>query len=386
MHSLLNVLHLANIDMRGDGDFVEIFLRELPGLGLKLCAVPKSREELFPPDGSDECVRAVLGAIQALCCERDGGKQRHRRGSSGLKMPKLGLARPQKSPLEQEETRSSRSRSVSVKTRRASSLKTLVPGAVRHISDADAQLDTESEKARRWLYAYIGRPDDGRPLPDAVADGVPLCLAMNKLFPGSIQPVHTKPLPDQAAENLAAYRRQCAAIGLPPDAVPDLSAKRSPENTVRLLAHIQDIANYAAHKTGCAGLTLSLNAAPPPLQDASPFVSLFFFCTNALISTHNNRTDIAQPVAAAPLTKAEREIIRWANTKLEKKNRFTEDGSAFRENTSISKVISLAEVCTPFTGHSIFAYCYPFFLFLGIDRRKCWILLSGAGDKVAQIP
>ena len=76
--------------------------------------------------------------------------------------------------------------------------------------------EEQEQKAVEWVAAVTGVPRPaGEPLQSWLRNGIVLCALANTISPGAVAKVSTSPMPFKQMENIEAYVRACAALGVP---------------------------------------------------------------------------------------------------------------------------------------------------------------------------
>jgi len=118
-------------------------------------------------------------------------------------------------------------------------------------SNAPEQLKDEGA-VMDWIETITGEEVDS--IYDTLRSGVVLCKLINSIKPGTIQAIHTKPIPLLEMENIQTYLNACVALGVPTGdlfTVSDLYERKMLSSVNRNLCALARVAqNIPEYKKG----------------------------------------------------------------------------------------------------------------------------------------
>jgi len=145
---------------------------------------------------------------------------------------------------------------------------------LEHQQKIKAKYDVAAEeKAMDWIEAVTGERIDV--FHKGLKSGVVLCKLINKIRPGMITKINTKPVALMERENLQMYLNACASLGVPPFELFVVSDLYEKKDLGAVVANIHAVARVAQHIPSFKGPQLGvkleeIKRAPEPPSPSSP--------------------------------------------------------------------------------------------------------------------
>lgn len=112
----------------------------------------------------------------------------------------------------------------------------------------------------KWLYEVVGEQVVEQ-FPDCLKSGRLLCALMNKLWPGIIPEVHTRPVPLLERENIQKYLDACAKMGIRKDDLFSVSDLYDEKYLAAVVQNVYAVARYVQQRKSWDGPLLLLPPA-----------------------------------------------------------------------------------------------------------------------------
>lgn len=117
----------------------------------------------------------------------------------------------------------------------------------------------------KWLYEVVGEEATDQQFPDSLKSGRLLCALMNKLWPGIIPDVHTRPIALLERENIQKYLDACAKMGIRKDDLFGISDLYEEKYLAGVVQNVYAVARYVQQRKSWVGPILQ----PPAVEKAS---------------------------------------------------------------------------------------------------------------------
>lgn len=117
----------------------------------------------------------------------------------------------------------------------------------------------------KWLYEVVGEEATDQQFPDSLKSGRLLCALMNKLWPGIIPDVHTRPIALLERENIQKYLDACAKMGIRKDDLFGISDLYEEKYLAGVVQNVYAVARYVQQRKSWVGPILQ----PPAVEKCS---------------------------------------------------------------------------------------------------------------------
>lgn len=117
----------------------------------------------------------------------------------------------------------------------------------------------------KWLYEVVGEEATDHQFPDSLKSGRLLCALMNKLWPGIIPDVHTRPIALLERENIQKYLDACVKMGIRKDDLFGVSDLYEEKYLAGVVQNVYAVARYVQQRKSWTGPILQ----PPAIEKAT---------------------------------------------------------------------------------------------------------------------